>query len=220
MSTQSPSRTLTVAIDTPIAPELVEQIRAVADSVEVLYEPDLLPALRYPGDHRGVEGFTRDADGERRWQEMLQSAEVLLGLPGDSPEGLAAVVRSNPGLRWVQGTAAGTGEQVKAAGLTSEELRVTFTSANGVHVGPLAEFCLLGLLLFTKGVPRLRTDQQAHHSSWRCPATPTRSRRLRRPKRAATSTCSPSVAGARCALTSGSMSHPACRHSGTQSSAP
>jgi phosphoglycerate dehydrogenase-like enzyme len=164
VSTQSPSRTLTVAIATPIDPELVEQIRAVAEGVEVLYEPDLLPTVRYPGDHRGVEGFTRDADGERRWQEMLQSAGVLLGLPGDSPEGLAAVVRSNPGLRWVQGTAAGTGEQVKAAGLTSEELeRVTFTSASGVHVGPLAEFCLLGLLLFTKGVPRLRTDQQAHH---------------------------------------------------------
>ncbi|MGI8904387.1 MAG: NAD(P)-dependent oxidoreductase [Solirubrobacteraceae bacterium] len=30
-------------------------------------------------------------------------------------------------------------------------------------MGPLAEFCLLGLLHFTKGVPRLRADQCAHH---------------------------------------------------------
>ncbi|MGI8557894.1 MAG: D-2-hydroxyacid dehydrogenase [Solirubrobacteraceae bacterium] len=159
----SPSRTATVVIATPIAAGLVEPIRAVA-GVEVLYEPDLLPEVRYPGDHEGVEGFIRDPDGERRWQEMLRGAEVMLGLPGDSPEGLAAVVRSNPDLRWVQGTAAGTGEQVKAAGLTGEELeRVTFTSASGVHVGPLAEFCLLGLLFFTKGVPRLEADQRAHH---------------------------------------------------------
>jgi len=160
----SSSRVLTVGIVTPIDPELVEPIRAVAEGVEVLYEPDLLPPVRFPGDHQGVAEFFRDVERERRWQELLGSAEVLLGLPGDSPAGLAAVVRDNPRLRWVQGTAAGTGEQVKAAGLTEEELeRVVITSASGVHVGPLAEFCLLGLLHFTKDVPRLRNDQAAHH---------------------------------------------------------
>ncbi|PZR66079.1 MAG: hydroxyacid dehydrogenase [Solirubrobacterales bacterium] len=164
MTTHSPSRTLTVAVVTPIDAELVEPIRAVADGVEVLYEPDLLPPIRYPGDHQGVEGFSRDPDSERRWQELLASAEVLFGIPGDSPSGLAAAVRSNPRLRWVQGTAAGTGEQVKAAALSEEELeRVVITSASGVHVGPLAEFCLLGLLHFTKDVPRLRADQHARH---------------------------------------------------------
>jgi len=162
--TQGSRRALTVAIVTPIEAELVEAIRAVADGIEVLYEPGLLPPVRYPGDHQGVPGFGRDAEAERRWQELLERAEVLFGLPGDSPAGLAAVVRSNPRLRWVQGTAAGTGEQVKAAGLTEEELeRVVVTSASGVHVGPLAEFCLLGLLHFTKGAPRLQADQRAHH---------------------------------------------------------
>ena len=162
--TQNPGRVLTVAIVTPIDPELVEPIRAVADWVEVLYEPDLLPPIRYPGDHQGIEGFTRDAGEERRWQQLLGRAEILLGLPGDSPAGLAEVVRSNPGLRWVQGTVAGTGEQIKAAGLSREELqRVMITSASGVHVGPLAEFCLMGLLHFTKDVPRLVADQRAHH---------------------------------------------------------
>jgi len=164
MTTHSPSRTRKVAIVTPIDSELVKPIRAVADNVEVLYEPDLLPAVRYPGDHQGVEGFSRDPDAERRWQQLLDSSEVLFGLPGDSPAGLAAVVRSNPGLRWVQGTAAGTGEQVKAAGLTEEELeRVAITSASGVHVEPLAEFCLMALLHFIRGVPRLQADQHAHH---------------------------------------------------------
>ncbi len=164
MTTESSSRVLTVAIATPIDPELVDPIRGVADGIEVLYEPDLLPPIRYPGDHQGVAGFSRDDDADRRWQDLLGRAEVLFGLPEDSPAGLAAVVRSNPGLRWVQGTAAGTGEQVKAAGLSAEELeRVMITSASGVHVGPLAEFCLLGLLAFTKDLPRLRADQQAHH---------------------------------------------------------
>lgn len=164
VTTRSPSRTLTVAIATPIDPELVEPIRAVDDGIEVLYEPDLLPPIRYPGDHQGVEGFTRDAEADRRWQDLLVSAEVLFGLPGGSPAGLAEVVRSNPRLRWVPGTAAGTGEQVKAVGLSKEELeRVVITSSSGVHVGPLAEFCLFGLLHFTKDLPCLEADQRAHH---------------------------------------------------------
>lgn len=164
MTTQSSRGVLTVAIATPLDAELVQPIRAVSDAIEVLYEPDLLPPVRYAGDHYGIDGFGRDDEAERRWQELLGRAEVLFGLPDDSPAALAGVVRSNAGLRWVQGTAAGTGEQLKAAGLSAEELeRVAVTSASGVHVGPLAEFCLLGLLHFTKCVPRLWADQRAHH---------------------------------------------------------
>jgi hypothetical protein len=115
---QNSSRTVTVSIFTPINPALVEPVGAVEDGIEVRYDPDLVPPVRYPGDHQGVEGFIRDADAERRWQELLGSAEVLFGLPGDSPAGLAAAVPSNPRLRSVQGTAAGAGEQVKASGLS------------------------------------------------------------------------------------------------------
>ncbi|MGI8420699.1 MAG: D-2-hydroxyacid dehydrogenase [Gaiellaceae bacterium] len=159
-----PSRAVAVAIATPIEAELVASIRDVSDRLSVLYEPDLLPPTRYPEDHHGVESFRRGANEESRWRELLAQAEVVFGIPDDSPEGLAAVVRDNPRLRWVQGTAAGTGEQLKAAGLTEEELdRVTVTRASGVHVWPLAEFCLLGLLAFTKGLPRLQADQRAHH---------------------------------------------------------
>ena len=158
------SRLVEVAIATPIEAELLASIRAVSERVSLLYQPELLPPTRYPGDHRGVAGFRRDAKAEGRWQGLLARAEVLFGIPDDSPEGLAAVVRGSPRLRWVQGTAAGTGEQLKAAGLSEDELeRVTVTSASGVHVGPLAEFCLLGLLAFTKGLPRLQADQRAHH---------------------------------------------------------
>jgi hypothetical protein len=79
-----------VAVVTPLEAELVEPIRAVADGIEVLYEPDLLPPIRYPGDHDGVDGFSRDAEAERRWQRLLGSAEVLFGLPDDSSAALAA----------------------------------------------------------------------------------------------------------------------------------
>ncbi len=150
-----------VAIVVPLESELVEPIRAVDSRVEVVYEPGLLPPTRYPNDHRGVDDFRRTPEGERRWWEMVSAAEVLFGIPGDSPEGLASAVRAGPGLRWVQATAAGAGEQLASAGLSANDLRrVTVTSAAGVHAGPLAEFALLGLLAFAKDVPRLLADQR------------------------------------------------------------
>lgn len=151
-----------VAIATPLQAELVA--RVAATGVEVLFEPDLLPPTRYPGDHRGVAEFRRSDADQRRWTAILASAEILFGLPGDSPEQLATIVSSRGPLRWVQATAAGAGEQVRAAGLTPEELeRVAVTSASGVHAGPLAEFCLFGILTFSRGLPRLQADQRARH---------------------------------------------------------
>ena len=51
--------------------------------------------------------------------------------------------------------------QVRAAGLSPEELeKVIVTTSSGIHAGPLAEFCLFGLLAFTKGLPRLLRDKQ------------------------------------------------------------
>ncbi len=123
-----------VVIAIPLEAELVALIEAVDDRLQVRYRSDAI----------------------------LTEAEVLLGLPQGSPQGLAEAVRSNNRLRWVQSTAGGAGEQVRAAGLTAEELqRVAVTKAGGVHVGPLAEFAMFGLLAFTKGLPRLLADTQA-----------------------------------------------------------
>jgi phosphoglycerate dehydrogenase-like enzyme len=148
-----------VAIATPLEPGLVERIAAVDERLEVLYEPSLLPEPRYPSDHRG-RPLQRSPDDQARWEELLSSAEVLFGLPGDSAEGLRDVVRRSERLRWVQGTAAGAGEQVAAAGLSRREReRVAVTTSAGVHAVPLAEFALLGLLAFAKDLPRLLRDR-------------------------------------------------------------
>jgi phosphoglycerate dehydrogenase-like enzyme len=156
------SERLRVAIAGPLQPELVEPIGRVDARIEVDYQPDLLPPTRYSNDHRGEENFRRTPEDERRFWEMIAGAEVLFGIPGDSPEGLVQAVRAGTTLRWVQATSAGAGEQVASAGLSGDELRrVVVTSAAGVHAGPLAEFALLGLLAFAKGLPRLLDDQRA-----------------------------------------------------------
>jgi phosphoglycerate dehydrogenase-like enzyme len=156
-------RQVVVMIASPLEAELVADIEAVDERLEVLYERDLLPPIRYPSDHEGLETFRRTPEQEQRWRALLARAEVLFGLPGDTPEGLADAIRvAAPGLKWVQGTAAGTGEQVRHARLTTDELaRVAITSASGVHAGMLAEFAMLGMLAFTKDLPRLLTDKAA-----------------------------------------------------------
>jgi phosphoglycerate dehydrogenase-like enzyme len=151
-----------VLIASPLEAELAARIQAADPRAEVLFEPELLPPARYPADHRGDPAFARDAEGESRWRALLDRAEVLFGVPGDSAEGLAEVVNGLPRLRWVHATSAGAGEQVRKAELSADALeRVTITTSSGVHAVPLAEFAVLGLLAMAKELPRLVEDQRA-----------------------------------------------------------
>lgn len=149
-------------IASPLEPELVARLRTVDERLDVHFEPELLPQPRYPSDHHGEEGFERTPEQEGRFTELVAGAEVLFGIPAESPERLAWAVRTSPGLRFVQATAAGAGQQVRRAELTAEELeRVAISSASGVHAVPLAEWSIFGLLAFAKGLPRLRRDAVA-----------------------------------------------------------
>lgn len=156
-----PDGDLVVMIATPIEDELVERIRAADPRVAVLWDPALVPEPRWPSDHNGDPDFSLDAAGERRFAEMLERADVVLGYPGDSGAGLSTVL-GGPRVRWVQGMSAGAGEHAAGAGLGGDALeRAALTTASGVHVRTLAEFTLLGLLYFAKHVPELLQRQRA-----------------------------------------------------------
>ncbi len=121
-------------------------------SVVLLADDTLLPPQRFPGDHEGDPDFVRTPQQQSAFDELLSQADVFYGIPDVNPKLLASSVRANPGLRWVQTMAAGGGSQVKAAGLTAEELaRVLFTTSAGVHGGTLAEFAMFGLLARCQG---------------------------------------------------------------------
>jgi len=157
----SPGRT-TVLIATPVEEDLVQRIRDSVPGLEVLHDAALLPPARYPSDHAGDPAFRRDPDAQQRFGGWVERAQVTLGVPGETPEALRELVSRAAGLRWVQGTAAGMGQLVRAAALSAADLdRVTFTSSVGVHATQLAEWAILGLLAFTKDLSRLQRDKAA-----------------------------------------------------------
>jgi phosphoglycerate dehydrogenase-like enzyme len=145
-----------VTIASPLEAELVARIRAVRGVGEVVYEPELLPPIRYACDHGGDPSFVRPPADEARFEASLARAEVLFGFPGDTAAGLARAVALGTRLRFVQGTAAGFGAVLRAAQLGEAALgRIAFASAAGVHGAMLAEFVFYGLLALRKDAARL-----------------------------------------------------------------
>jgi len=140
----------------PISEELAQRVRDAEPRLDFVVEQDLLPPQQHPGDHAGDPDFQRSEADERRYRELVDSAQVLYGIPGERPSQLARTLRANAALEWVQLMPAGGGGQVKAAKLEQDELdRVRFTTTAGVHAVPLAEWCEFGLLAGFKTLPRL-----------------------------------------------------------------
>jgi phosphoglycerate dehydrogenase-like enzyme len=146
---------LQVLIASPLEPENVERIRAIApDRVEVVFQPDLLPPTRYIADHHGAP-FTRTPDQAARWHAALAAADILWDLPRHADE--VALARN---LKWIQTTSTGVGQSVRALGLHGP--KIIITTARGVHAGPLAEFVFMALLLHFRGLRKLEAEQRAH----------------------------------------------------------
>lgn len=157
---------LRVAAATPVSDALIQHMIDIEPRIEFVVDQTLLPPMRHPGDHSGDPAFRRTVAQQQLFEEILDSADALYGIPDESPAALARAVGSNQGLRWVQTMAAGGGGQVKAAKLDADCLaRVAFSTSSGVHAQPLAEYAIFGLLAGAKSLPRLNAQQDARQWS-------------------------------------------------------
>lgn len=151
---------LRVVVATPLAEELCELIEAREPRVEMVRDQGLLPPMRHAADFAGEPSFRRTPEQQAAFEALVDSADVLYGIPDVDPAALARTAVANPRLRWVQTMAAGGGGQVKAAGLDAGQLeRIAFSTSAGVHGGPLAEFAVFGVLAGAKTLPRLLAQQ-------------------------------------------------------------
>ncbi|MFE7837785.1 hypothetical protein ACFU53_17600 [Streptomyces sp. NPDC057474] len=131
---------LRVAVAAPLSEENRARLRELEPRIDLVVDQDLLPPMCWPGDFAGDPAWRRTPARQHAYEAALDSAEALYGIPDVNPSALARTVRENGRLRWVHTMAAGGGSQVKAAGLSSEELgRVAFTTSAGVHGQPLAD---------------------------------------------------------------------------------
>jgi phosphoglycerate dehydrogenase-like enzyme len=145
----------------PLREELCRLIEELEPRLELVRDAALTPPMRGPADWSGDPEFTRSAAEQAAFEEMVDSADVLFGIPDVDADALARTVAANPRLRWVMTTAAGGGSTVKAAGLDRAALdRILFTTSAGVHGGTLAEFAVFAVLAGAKGLPRLLADQR------------------------------------------------------------
>jgi phosphoglycerate dehydrogenase-like enzyme len=152
---------LRVVVASPLSEANCELIERLEPRLEVIRDQALYPPMRHAADFSGDPEFRRTPDQQRAFEAMVDSAEVLYGIPDVDPAALKRAADANPGLRWVQTMAAGGGGQVKAAGLSEEQLaRIVFTTSAGVHGGPLAEFAVFGLFAGAKDLPRLLAQQR------------------------------------------------------------
>lgn len=151
---------LRVAVAAPLAPELCDLLVSREPRIDLVVDQTLLPPMRHPADFSGDPTFRRTPEQQAAYEQLVDSADALYGIPDVDPAALARTVRANPSLRWVHTMAAGGGGQVRAAGLSDDELqRVTFTTSAGVHGDALAEFAVFGVFAGAKHLPRLARQQ-------------------------------------------------------------
>ena len=157
-----------MVVATPLSEENSRLIQTAEPRIELVQDSSLLPPMRHAADHEGDPSFRRTDEQESRFRELVDSADVLYGIPGVDPTALKRTADANRGLKWVQTMAAGGGGQVGAAGLSAEQLEnIAFTTSAGVHGGPLAEFAIFGVLAGAKSLPRLLDQQRSHTWSGR-----------------------------------------------------
>ena len=145
----------TVVIASFFEEEYIERIRSVDENLQVLYNEELVPPPRWPGDHVGPEDWDRTPEEDEEFKKMLAEAEVLYDFPRKHIRDLVEVA---PNLRWVQGSMAGAGEVAQKAGLQDTDVLVT--TASGVFSSPLAEFAMMAFLQHAKDLDRLRREKK------------------------------------------------------------
>lgn len=150
---------LRVVVATPVAPENARLIQRLEPRIDLVHDPELAG----PASDDWMERYDRPAHLQAAFEEYVDSAEALYGVPDQSGTALARTVAANPGLRWVHTIPAGGGQQIRAAHLDQEALdRILFTTSAGVHAEPLSEFALFGVLAGAKRLPWLLENQAAH----------------------------------------------------------
>jgi phosphoglycerate dehydrogenase-like enzyme len=153
------TQALRVVVANQLSDDNLALLRRLEPRLEVVHDA----ALTGSASDDWMAHFDRPANLQQAYEDYIDAADVLYGVPDHSGRGLARTVAANPKLRWVHTIPAGGGQQVRAAHLDRSALdRILFTTSAGVHAQPLSEFALFGVLAGAKLLPWLLESQRAH----------------------------------------------------------
>lgn len=148
--------TTTVLIASYLEPEWVEKIKNEVLQVDVIYRPDLIGSPRYDADHTSL--MERTPEQEAEWRELLAKADILFDFDHSHRNDLPELAHN---LKWIQATSAGIGQFVHRLGY-AEKTDWILTTASGVHSRPLAEFCLMAMIMFSKNYLLMQAAKETH----------------------------------------------------------
>lgn len=143
--------TPTVLIASYLEPEFVDRIRAEVPEIDLIYRPDLIGKAQYNAHH--TARIDRTSAQESEWRELLAKADILFDFDHTHRDDLPELATN---LKWIQATSAGIGQFVKRQGYDTKTDWI-FTTASGVHARPLAEFCLMAMMMFAKNYLLIQT---------------------------------------------------------------
>ncbi len=145
-----------VLIASYLEPEHVERIRKVNRRLDIIFEPDLLAAPKYAADHYSIP--ERTPEQEARWHALLGMADVLFDFDYSHRQDLPDLA---PQLRWIQASSAGIGQFVKRYNYDTRLPNTVITTSSGIHARPLAEFCIMAMLMhYKQALPMIRNQQR------------------------------------------------------------
>lgn len=149
-----------VLITSYLEQEHIDKICQVdQERLNIIFEPDLIGAPRYPADHYSILDRTPEQDA--RWRQLLADADILFDFDYSHRQDLPDLA---PNLNWIQSTSAGIGQFVKRYAYDSRMPDTIFTTASGVHARPLAEYVIMTMLAHYKGL--LRILEQQKRNTW------------------------------------------------------
>lgn len=143
-----------------LEPEHIERIRNTDPRINVIYEPELIAPQRFPADHIGGP-LNRSEEQEQQWRSLLKEADILFDFDRSHFEDLPDLA---PNLKWIQTTSSGVGQTINKWKYHIRMPDTIFTTAKGVHAQPLAEFCVLVMLVFCKKL--FQTIEQQQKKVW------------------------------------------------------
>ncbi len=146
----------TIFVSTYFEPAEIERLRTEVErrGLHLIYYGEWLTPASFPAEH--VHSLQLKPEQTQTWLASLRETDIMLDfdaltLPRWVSEGLV------PRLRWLQTTSTGVGQAIAKAGLQETDLLVT--TASGLHATPLAEFAMMGLLMWSKQYPMIARQQ-------------------------------------------------------------